>query len=365
MLAEQLQQALLPKSLPAIDGLDVEVRYSAAADSATVGGDWYDVFRLSKPRSSLVIGDVVGHDTPAAISMSRLRHLINAFAIEAAQQARDGHVAPDDIFCRIDRLIHDDASAWATCVVAIVDTTTAEMRWSSAGHPPPLLLRDGTVRQLDSTSAPGAMLGVTRNARRTTSSMTLFDGDRVMLYTDGLFERRRESLEVGLTRLVDTVRASAGRPLDRFCDEVTAAMFARDPPERRHGDPRRRLPPPDLIRAPGCAWPRRLASAGFGDEHPWPTWTHDEGDVERRRIGAEREPDRLPRCRVGRVLVREVGGDARELAHVRLPPALHELDDDGEHAADGQASQDPVPGPGGDVTRAHHRSDHRRAMRCP
>jgi serine phosphatase RsbU (regulator of sigma subunit) len=183
------------------------------------------VFCLSDTHVVLVIGDVVGHDTPAAIGMSRLRYLINAFAVEAALDSRDGRVDPHAIFSRIDRLIQDDASAWATCVIAIVDTVSHEMRWSSAGHPAPIVVRDGSVRHLDDDL--GGMLGVAPARRRGTASLPLFEGDRVLLYTDGLFERRRESIDIGLTRLLDTVRACQGRPLSRFCDDLITAMFAR------------------------------------------------------------------------------------------------------------------------------------------
>jgi PAS domain S-box-containing protein len=229
VLAEQLQQALLPKSLPVVEGLDVAVRYSAAADTATVGGDWYDVFRLSETQVVLAVGDVVGHDTHAAISMSRLRYLINAFAVEASHSGGElgRHIDPHEIFARIDRLVHDDSSAWATCVIAVLDTASGELRWSTAGHPTPLLVRDGAVRSM--ADGHGPMLGVVRDAPRHTDTMTLYEGDRVLLYTDGLFERRRESIEIGLTRLADTVRAFSARPLHEFCDEVTGAMFAGAP----------------------------------------------------------------------------------------------------------------------------------------
>jgi serine phosphatase RsbU (regulator of sigma subunit) len=85
--------------------------------------------------------------------------------------------------------------------------------------------RDGSVQHLHDDL--GGMLGVAPARRRGTASLPLFEGDRVVLYTDGLFERRRESIEIGLTRLVDTVRACQGRPLARFCDDLITAMFAR------------------------------------------------------------------------------------------------------------------------------------------
>ncbi|MCU1392793.1 MAG: sensor protein [Ilumatobacteraceae bacterium] len=221
-LAEQLQQALLPGRIPDIPGCRIATTYSAAADAATVGGDWYDVLALGGGRVALCVGDVVGHDTAAAVGMSRLRYLIHAFATESAADAAAAS-DPAAILDRVDRLIYDDQTAWATCVLAILDTSTNELVWSNAGHPPMLLARDGVVRQLEATG--GAMLGVKRNGDRRSNRAQLFDGDRLLFFTDGLFERRGESVDVGLGRLGDAFRAYRNQPLERMCREITLAML--------------------------------------------------------------------------------------------------------------------------------------------
>jgi serine phosphatase RsbU (regulator of sigma subunit) len=225
VIAEQLQQALLPEHLPSVDRTAIEVRYSATADTATVGGDWYDVIALSPTRVLLSVGDVVGHDTLAAVGMGRLRYLIQAFASEAAADDVSDAPEPNDILSRIDRLVFVEPSAWATCVLAVLDTDPGRLRWSIAGHPPPLLVRDGTVRQL--VNGGGAMLGVLRDGMRHVSTVNMFSGDRLLLYTDGLVERRGETLDRGIGRLVDAARTYAHQPLDRFCNEITASMFSR------------------------------------------------------------------------------------------------------------------------------------------
>ncbi|MCU1398772.1 MAG: regulatory protein [Acidimicrobiales bacterium] len=223
VLAGQLQQALLPRDLPAISGCTIATRYSASADAATVGGDWYDVLQLSPSRAMICVGDVVGHDTDAAVAMSRLRYLIHAFATESAATSTDGIPDPAEILERVDRLVYDDLTAWGTCVLAVLDTAEGELRWTNAGHPPVLLCRDGTVRAL--VGGDGAMLGVSKTAQRHVATTKVFAGDRLLMYTDGLVERRGESLDVGLARLTETMHDYRNQPLERMCTELIAAML--------------------------------------------------------------------------------------------------------------------------------------------
>jgi PAS domain S-box-containing protein len=224
VLAEQLQQALLPAALPRIPSCRITTRYSAAADSATVGGDWFDVIRLAPTLAVLCVGDVVGHDTAAAVGMSRLRHVIHAFALESAASSADGRPDPAEILGRVDRIVLDQPSAWATAIIAVLDTESLEMTWSNAGHPPMLVGRDGTVWALE--DARGTMLGASLAAHRTTAHAQLFVGDRLLMYTDGLFERRTESIDVGLERLADAMRDYRNQPLERMCDEIIRTMLA-------------------------------------------------------------------------------------------------------------------------------------------
>ena len=223
VLAGQLQQALLPRDLPAIAGCEIATRYSASADAATVGGDWYDVLQLSPSRAMICVGDVVGHDTDAAVAMSRLRYLIHAFATESAAMSSDGVPDPAEILERVDRLVYNDMTAWGTCVLALLDTEAGELRWTNAGHPPVLLCRDDSVRAL--AGAEGAMLGASKTPLRHVATTKLFAGDRLLMYTDGLVERRDEALDVGLARLAESMRDYRNQPLERMCSEVITAML--------------------------------------------------------------------------------------------------------------------------------------------
>ena len=222
-LAEQLQQALLPGQLPRIDRCEIAVRYLAAADSATVGGDWYDVFPVSPTRFVISVGDVVGHDMAAAVGMSRLRYLIHAFAIESAGLSPDHRCDPAEILRRVDLLIRDDSSVWATCVIGVLDTEERSFEWSNAGHAPILLSRDGSVRPIEGVS--GTMLGVGRDTVRTVNTTTLFAGDRLLLCTDGLFERRHESIDTGLSRLADNFRKYRNQPIEQMTTSLIEAML--------------------------------------------------------------------------------------------------------------------------------------------
>jgi PAS domain S-box-containing protein len=220
-LAQELQQALLPGRIPQIDGIRIATHYSAAADAATVGGDWYDVLRLSPSVVALCIGDVVGHDIAAAAGMGRLRNLIHAFAVEAVKTG--GAPDPGPILDRVNGIVDDDPSAWATCVLAVIDLTTGEMVWSTAGHPPPLLCRDGDVRVVDDIT--GSMIGVPSRRPRETGRMKLFAGDRLLFFTDGLFERRDEPIDIGLARVTEALHMYRNQPLGRMCTEITSRML--------------------------------------------------------------------------------------------------------------------------------------------
>lgn len=188
---------------------------------ASVGGDWFDVLSASPEHVMLCIGDVIGHDTAAAVGMSRLRHIISAFARESAH-ARGGCPDPAEILDRVDRQVHDDATAWATCILAVLDTRTFELNWSTAGHLPMLLARDGQIQQLDGA---GIMLGVVHDTRRDIVSTQLYPGDRLLMYTDGLVERRGEHLDTSISRLTARLRDLDQQPLDRTADEILRTMF--------------------------------------------------------------------------------------------------------------------------------------------
>nr|WP_281373031.1 SpoIIE family protein phosphatase [Kineococcus aurantiacus] len=218
-LAEELQLSLLTE-LPQPDHLHLVTRYVAAADGAQVGGDWYDGFLTGDGRTCLVIGDVTGHDRGAAAAMAQVRNVLRGIA-----HALDG--PPSRVLRALDRAVHDLAvGTLGTAVLAQLEQTPADraagrrvLRWSNAGHLPPLLLRaDGTAELLDRPA--DLLLGLAPGTGRSDHSAVLHDGDTVVLYTDGLVERRGEDLDEGLERLRRTVADLAGRDPDELCDEL-------------------------------------------------------------------------------------------------------------------------------------------------
>ncbi|MCO7220617.1 SpoIIE family protein phosphatase [Klenkia sp. PcliD-1-E] len=215
-LAEELQRSLLTQPVqPA--GAEVAVRYTPAAEAARVGGDWYDAFRSPCGAMVLVIGDVVGHDTAAAAAMGQLRGLLRGIATYS-------DAGPGEVLRGLDAAMH--LLAFPTLATAAVARLTedgaggAELVWSSAGHLPPLVVGpDGALAE--ALPWPGdLLLGVDSGARRTEHRVALAAGSTVLMFTDGLVERRDEDLDTGLHRLRGTVAELAERPLAELCDEV-------------------------------------------------------------------------------------------------------------------------------------------------
>ncbi|MGY1601910.1 SpoIIE family protein phosphatase [Geodermatophilus sp. SYSU D00815] len=217
-LAEGLQRSMLTAP-PEPDHAEIVVRYHPAMEAAQVGGDWYDAFLQPDGAAVVVIGDVVGHDTEAAAVMGQLRGLLRGIAY------RDG-IAPAQVLGELDRAVHGlEMHALATAAIARVEQTPEEraagltrLRWSNAGHPPPLLLHpEGRIDLLAGERAE-LMLGVDHTARRTESVVTFRRGATVLLYTDGLVEGRDLLLDDGIERLRDAVAELADRPLAELCD---------------------------------------------------------------------------------------------------------------------------------------------------
>lgn len=218
-LSDRLQAALLTPA-PAHPDLEVAVRYRAAVHDAHVGGDWYDA--LVQPGGDLVvvIGDVVGHDSRAAAAMGQLRGLLRALAYD------DG--APlGELLGRVERAAQGlGVATMATVLVARlcpVPGGARELRWSSAGHLPPVLLAaDGTTRLLD--SQPDLLLGVHPGTPRAEHRDVLAAGTTLLLLTDGLVERRGSDLDAGLAALRAAVADLGTAPLEELCDAVLARL---------------------------------------------------------------------------------------------------------------------------------------------
>ena len=231
-LAEGLQRSLL-SAPPAPDAAEIVVRYRPAVEVAQVGGDWYDAFVQPSGTTMLVIGDVVGHDTEAAAAMGQLRGLLRGIAY------RDG-VGPAQVLGDLDAAVQGlGMRTMATAAVARVEQTPEQrdaglttLRWSNAGHPPPLVLHtDGRVEAL-AAEKPDLMLGVDPATQRTDSVLTVRRGATLLLYTDGLVEGRDLPLDEGIGRLSAALADLGDQPLERLCD----AVIERLRPERLQDD---------------------------------------------------------------------------------------------------------------------------------
>jgi PAS domain S-box-containing protein len=224
-LAEGLQRSLLTDP-PEPDHVQVVVRYQPAAEAAQVGGDWYDAFLQPDGALVLVIGDVIGHDTQAAAAMGQLRGLLRGIAADSG----DG---PAGVLSRVDRVMETlQIRTTATVVVARIEQTPDErargithVRWSNAGHPPPMVINpDGTVAALPAVQAD-LLLGIEPGTKRVESEVTLDRGATVLLYTDGLVERRGQSLDDGLAQLRDQLEVLADLTLDELVDQLLVRML--------------------------------------------------------------------------------------------------------------------------------------------
>ncbi len=231
-LAEGLQRSLLTAP-PEPDHVQVVVRYEPATEAAQVGGDWYDAFLQPDGATMLVIGDVVGHDTAAAAAMGQVRGLLRGIAAHTGE-------GPAAVLRGVDQVIETlQMDTTATVVVARLEQTLEErergitqIRWSNAGHPPPMVINpDGTVTILAGVEAD-LLLGIEPRSQRVESKLTVDRDTTMLLYTDGLVERRGQNLDEGLARLRDTLAELVDLELSELCDEVLVRML----PERPEDD---------------------------------------------------------------------------------------------------------------------------------
>jgi PAS domain S-box-containing protein len=217
-IAETLQRSLLPE-VDDVEGVEVAARYLPSSSGVDVGGDWYDVLQLADGAIGVTIGDVMGHDMRAAAAMGQLRHLLRGCAWEGGSRA--------EVLDRVDRLVRGlDITELATALYARIERTErgAILRYASAGHLPPVLRRaDGSTRLLE--DGQSLLLGFGELEARTDASESLEPGDTLLLYTDGLVERRDADLNTGLARLVAAVETAPveARP-EQLCDVIVAAM---------------------------------------------------------------------------------------------------------------------------------------------
>ncbi|HEY4605931.1 MAG TPA: GAF domain-containing SpoIIE family protein phosphatase, partial [Blastococcus sp.] len=218
-VAETLQHSLLTPP-PQPDDLEIAVRYRPAAAYQQVGGDWYDAFIQPDGATLLVIGDVVGHDVDAAAAMGQIRSILRGIAYDRPE-------TPAQVLTRVDAVLTGlRIDTLATALVARLEQPAdlaarglRRLRWSSAGHLPPLLLcPDGSLRQLD--TRPERLLGAEFHRPRTDHEVLLRPGDTVLLYTDGLVEHGRTGIDEGITRLSGQLAELVDVPLEKLCDQL-------------------------------------------------------------------------------------------------------------------------------------------------
>ncbi|MFI5934289.1 SpoIIE family protein phosphatase [Actinoplanes sp. NPDC051494] len=229
-LAARLQQIILPVPAEPLDlpGLKVAVRYLPASQEDLVGGDWYHAATLGDGSVLLAVGDVAGHGTQAATTMAQLRYSLRALAVTTGD--------PAALLGHLNQLICDlageslTAETTATAIVARFDPSRRRLTWAQAGHPPPLLSRDGRTAPLPRPSGP--MLGVVDHARYGTAVLDLAVGDLLLCYTDGLVEHRRGGPDDGLASVIravdESVAAAPGRPLTELLSRLRQANPADD-----------------------------------------------------------------------------------------------------------------------------------------
>jgi phosphoserine phosphatase RsbU/P len=210
--ARTLQDSLLPTDLPHVEGLEFASRFVAAEDFG-VGGDWFDAFPLPDGQTGVVIGDVAGSGLRAAVVMGRLRSALRAYAIESR--------TPSEALTRLDRkFAHFEPDEMATILYVTVASDLSELTVSSTGHPPPVIANPGTPAKV-LECRPSAPIGAHIATERNDVRCPLVPGTTVACYTDGLIERRRESLTDGLEHL--RMAMVAGPPED-VCRKVMADL---------------------------------------------------------------------------------------------------------------------------------------------
>ncbi len=220
-LAVALQRSMLTE-LPDLAPLEVAARYIPATKAAAVGGDWYDAYRRPDGATALTVGDIAGHDIDAAASMGQARCMLRALAVDRRE-------LPAQLLSRFDVVLAQlHLGMSGTCVFAELEEQDGEWRAhvANAGHLPPLLITSDAARYLE--AAPEVMLGAGLDQPRSTVTYALPRGSTLLLYTDGLIERRDRSLDDTLAELRVAAAALASHPLEQLCDELLE-RFAAEP----------------------------------------------------------------------------------------------------------------------------------------
>ncbi|MEU5217059.1 SpoIIE family protein phosphatase [Streptomyces sp. NPDC020807] len=213
-LTLQLQHAIMPPAMPPLDapGLDVAVRYRPAESESLVGGDWYDAVVLPSKKVLLCVGDVAGHGVEAATGMVVLRNALRGLAVTGA--------GPGQLLSWLNSVAHHlTAQVTATAVCGVYDPESRTLRWARAGHLPPVLVRGEEA--LDLPLLRGVLLGALAEAEYEETELRLEPGDTVLMYTDGLVERRDTAVHDSVAQLL-TVARQPSDSLERRLDRLLA-----------------------------------------------------------------------------------------------------------------------------------------------
>jgi serine phosphatase RsbU (regulator of sigma subunit) len=211
-IAHTLQHSLLPTHLDRLEGIEVAARYFPGAEGTEIGGDWYDVIKQDGG-FTVVVGDVVGRGVQAAAVMAAMRYGTHAVAGQ--------HPDPGDVLGAVNGLEHIRGD-FVTMLCGCVEPETGTVAFASAGHPPPLLIDGDGARYLEVTTGPP--IGFLDAHEYVANRTTLAPGSVLVLFTDGLYERRGESIEVGLERLREAASRLSG-PVQQILDDLARVML--------------------------------------------------------------------------------------------------------------------------------------------
>jgi sigma-B regulation protein RsbU (phosphoserine phosphatase) len=219
-VSQALQRTFLPKRFPEIPGLDIAARYLPAAAGPGVGGDWYDVLDLGDGSVGLAIGDVAGKGIAAAAAMGEIRSSLRAYATEG--------LPPDVVVSKLDRYLESEpVGKMATLVYAKLDLAQGSLSLVRAGHPLPLLIHlGGRVSFIGANGGPPVGIGL--DGRRTLERVTIEPGCAIVLYTDGLIERRGNVHWSGEEALAGAAAGASVTPR-LLCRQLTRELTAGAP----------------------------------------------------------------------------------------------------------------------------------------
>ncbi len=213
-ISKTLQRSLLPRSLPSLPGIELAARYLPAAGDTDVGGDWYDVIGLGDEKVGLAIGDVAGKGLTAAIFMGQIRSAIRAYALDGG--------SPAEVLAKLARFADSEAGTMATIIYATLELSTLELEFARAGHPHPLIVHgDGAASYLSVDGGPP--IGSGGKPAFQDEAVTMRPSDTLLLYTDGLIERRGRPLSDGEERLA-AIAGSAPSGIEQKCTEIIDRM---------------------------------------------------------------------------------------------------------------------------------------------